>query len=146
MFRSELSQFMLVMGSIIVQYIHIRGGQYDVGKYPLSFPIYRKMCEIMYYLSNPENVFDRAFLTMEWSLMDRLNNSVPSYVKLLDWRDDFLIIYFSQSKTNQEGVDQSTPWYVHSAPNNPVIYPVNSLAMYIILDLQHLMGVVSWFT
>ena len=100
----------------------------------------------MYYLSNPENVFDRALLTMEWYLMDRLNNSVPSRVKLLDWRDDFLIIYFSQSKTNQEGVDQRIPWYVHSAPNNPVIYPVNSLAMYIILDLQHLMGVVSWFT
>ena len=84
----------------------------------------------MYYLSNPENVFDRAFLAMEWSLMDRLNNSVPSYVKLLDWRDDFLIIYFSQSKTNQEGVDQSTPCDLHYTPNNSVIPLVNPLEMY----------------
>ena len=121
---------MLVM-SIIVQDIHSRGGQYDVDKYPLSLPIYRKMSEIMYYLSKPGNVFDRDLLTMEWSLMARRNNCVHSCVKRLDWSDDFLIIYCSQSKKNQEGVDQSTPWGVHFAPNNQVISPVNSLAMYI---------------
>ena len=63
-FRSEISLFMLVIRSIIVQDIQNRGDQYDVGKSPISLPIYREMCEIMYYISKPENLFYWSFLTM----------------------------------------------------------------------------------
>ena len=40
-FRAELSQFVLVIRSIIVQEIHNRGDQYDVGNSPFSFHMYR---------------------------------------------------------------------------------------------------------
>ena len=42
----------------------------------------------------------------------------------------FLIIYFLQSKKNKEEIDQSIPWDVQSAPNNPVIPSMNSLEMH----------------
>ena len=37
-------------------------------------------------------------------------------------------------------VDWSTPWHVKSNPKKPVIFPVNSLAVYIFLYPQHFMG------
>ena len=40
-FRAVLSQFMLVISSIILQEIHNNGGQYDVDKSPLYCVIYR---------------------------------------------------------------------------------------------------------
>ena len=38
---------------------------------------------------------------------------------------------FSQSKTNQERVDQSTYFHVHPKPKNLVILPVDELGFYL---------------
>ena len=46
----------------------------------------------------------------------------------------FLIISFLQSKKNQEGADRITPC------NNPGIFPDNTLAMYIYLYTNHIIG------
>ena len=44
----------------------------------------------------------------------------------------FFTLYFSQSKTDQEGVYKSIPWHLNSNPNNQVILSVNKLTMYIL--------------
>ena len=75
-FRAELSQFVLGMRRTIAQDIQNKDEQCEVEKSPLYLPIYRLMCEILYSSSNPDHVFDRAFLTMEFSLMDRAENCV----------------------------------------------------------------------
>ena len=62
-FISELIQLMSGTRRTILQDIQNRVGKYDVGKYPPSLPIYRQMCEIMYYLSNNDHVFVRALRT-----------------------------------------------------------------------------------
>ena len=51
-FRSEFSKFMPGMKGGGLQEIHNRGEKYEVGKYPLIFPIYRWMWKIMYYSPN----------------------------------------------------------------------------------------------
>ena len=37
---------------------------------------------------------------------------------------------FSQTNINQEKVDWSVSWHVHSNPNKPVVFTVNSLEMF----------------
>ena len=126
-FRAELYQFMYRTRMIFAQYIHNWYEKFDVGKSPMSFPIYREMCEIMYSLPKTEHVFASLFLIMEQFLIDRGNTCVCSHVNHIDWGDNSLKFYFSQIKTNKEGVDWITPWHVHFNPNNPVIFPVNVL-------------------
>ena len=72
--------------------------------------------------------------------MDGAENCVPSHVNHLNCRDDCLIIYFSRIKKNQYVVGQIIPWYMQYNPDNPVVFPVNSLAVYIFLYTHKLMG------
>ena len=63
-FISELSQLMSRTKIEISQDIQNKGGQYEVGNYPPSLPIYRWMYEIMYSSSNADHVFNKDFITM----------------------------------------------------------------------------------
>ena len=73
------------------------------------------------------SMFSRALINMEWSLMARADNLFCLHVNHFDWRDDSLVIYFLWIKKNIEGVDQSKHWHLHSNPNNPENFPVNTL-------------------
>ena len=72
-------------------------------------PICSLIYETIYSLNNTENILPRNFLTMEWYLMDMVDNYVRFHVNHIDYRDASLMIYFSQIKINQEGVDWSSP-------------------------------------
>ena len=56
------------------------------------------MCEIMFSLPKPENVFDRDFLTTEWFVMARMENCVFSHVNHISRIYDILIILFFNDK------------------------------------------------
>ena len=73
-FGAELSQFVLGIRMMVAKDTQTRGVQYEAYNSPLSLPIYRLMCEKMFSSPNPEHIFLRAFLTVEWSLMDRVGN------------------------------------------------------------------------
>ena len=62
------------------------------------------------------------------------------HVKHINWKYYVLMLYFSQGKKKQEGLNMNTPWHVHSYPNNPLILPVNALVMYIFYYPQNIMG------
>ena len=102
-FRAELSHFMLGMREAIGQYIHNRGVQCEVGKYPRSFPIYRIVCMIVYSWSNPENVFPRSFLTMESYLMYEANNNISPYVRYFDRKYVFWWFIFHRARKTNGG-------------------------------------------
>ena len=73
-FGAELSQFVLGIRMMVAKDTQTRGVQCEAYNSPLSLPIYRLMCETMFSSPNPEHIFLRAFLTVEWSLMDRVGN------------------------------------------------------------------------
>ena len=77
-------------------------------------------------------------------MMDRVKNCVCYHVKHLYWRDDFYHL-FSHIKKNQERVDWSTPWHVKSNQNNPVMFPVNVLSIYILYTLSIFLGICDYF-
>ena len=56
-FRYGLSQFLSWMSRNIVQDIQNRGNKIDVWNHPLTLPIYREICEIVYSLPKTEHVF-----------------------------------------------------------------------------------------
>ena len=76
---------------------------------------------------------------MKWSLTAKANTFVHSHAKNVDWRC-FLDSIFLHSKINQKEADQSTLWNVHSNPNNPEIFLVNALAVYILRIPRVLLG------
>jgi hypothetical protein len=54
----------------------------------------------------------------------------------IEWRDDCLVIFFSKTKANQEGVDMNIPWHVHSNPSCPNHFcPVHALSIYLFIYL-----------
>ena len=62
-FRANFRQFMSLMSINISQDIHNRDGKFDLGKYPFSFPVYRKICEIIYFSSKP-GIFPGSCLSL----------------------------------------------------------------------------------
>ena len=58
------------------------------GELPLSFPIYRQMCEIVKLFFNHKHFF-RDLISMEWYMIAKTNSCVQSHVKHLDCIDDF---------------------------------------------------------
>ena len=68
-----------------------RGESLDEGKRPMSFAVYQKMCEILYYGEDHECLFAHAFLTMEWNLMARSDNCVSTSINHVQWQDGSLL-------------------------------------------------------
>ena len=53
-----------------------------------------------------------------------------------------LWLSFLLKKTDQDGVDKSTPWHIHANPNDPAICPVHALSIYLFTN-PHLFNSVS---
>ena len=83
--RSVLNIFVVVTRRTDSQYIQNMFTTFNLNDYPLHLPIYRLMCEIMYYFIKPEHAFSRDFFVMEWSLIAIINNCVCSHVNHIDW-------------------------------------------------------------
>ena len=63
-FRSKLSHFVSEIRRTILQDIKNRSDKFEVGNSPLFFPMYRLMCDTMYYFPKPESFFFSYFLNM----------------------------------------------------------------------------------
>ena len=89
----------------------------------------QEMCEIMYYLHNPENMFSQG-LTYHGMLPDGQDkNHLYFHVNHIDWRYNFSMIYFSFIQRNKQGVGQSIPWNVHHICELPGNYHVFAMGM-----------------
>ena len=63
--------------------------------------------------------------------MARSDNCVNMHIKNIQWRSDFLNLYFWTLKGNQTGDRQRYPRHVYSNTNDPIICPVIALDQYI---------------
>ena len=93
-FRAELSEFMSGIRRTIAQEIHNISVQFYVVKFPLLFPVYTQMCEIVYSFPKPRHFFQLPYLL--WNFPWWIGQII-----LLDpiWniftREIIFIIYFS---------------------------------------------------
>ena len=81
-------------------------------KKAVSFYVYKTLRNIIHQGEGGEFLFENSFLTMEWNLMARSDNSVNMHIKHIQWRLDRLIFYFGTSKGNQTGERSSDTWHV----------------------------------
>lgn len=130
-FYANLSVLMAGMKRTVAREHQASGEDASNTKAPMTLKAYKKMCEILMRSDSPECIFAHAFLTLEWSLMARADNCVRSHMNHLEWRDDALIIYFTHTKGDQEGLLRTEPWHIYSNPLCPPICPILALSKYI---------------
>ena len=110
------------------------GVSLEEGKKPVSFAVYKKMCEILYKgngESRSDYLFAHAFLTLEWNLMARSDNCLRMHVSRFQWYGDSLQFFFGKHKHSQTGENSSEPWHVYANPKNPFICPILALSKYV---------------
>ena len=138
----ETKKFMAGLRRTVASDIQELGISCEQGKSPMTFALYRRLCQKLVSSPKAEDIFTRAWITLEWSLMARADNMVRSHINHIEWRDDSLVIFFSKSKTNQDGLDKNVPWHIHSNPNEPAICPVHALGIYLFTN-PHLLSAES---
>ena len=152
-FEKDLSQFMSGMKRKSAKQKAESGESLDEGKKPMSFDVYKKMCEILYKGCGGEGksdyLFAHAFLTLEWNLMARSDNCLNMHVSHVQWYEDSLLFFFGKSKTNPTGEKSNEPWHVYVNPHNPFICPVLALSKYllsntdIVKDGKHIAEIIT---
>ena len=130
-FRKDLGQFISGMKRVVTKAKLEEGASLDEGKKPMSFDVYKKMCDLLLRDGGEDAAFAHLFLILEWNLMARSENCVKMHVNHIQWREDALVFFFGKSKGNQSGENNHQPWHVYSNPLEPCICPVLSFAKYI---------------
>jgi hypothetical protein len=110
----------------------MHGNRAKCGKDAMSLWVYKMLCEIYLQGGSPENAFAHCFLTMSWSLMARADSASKAHVRHIEWVDDCLIIYFTHSKADQDGINRDEPWHVYANPRDPSVCPILSLGRYLL--------------
>ena len=100
------------------------------GKEPLSFGLYRYLSLKLLEKGKKDFQFAHFFIVLCWNLMCRSNNVFGIDYRHMNWRDDALCIYFSQTKTDQLGERPKDPRHVYPNPHVPEICPVLALGLY----------------
>lgn len=129
--QKDLKQFMGGIKRTVVREKRATGQSLDEGKKPMTFAVYKKMCEILYKGKDDEYTFAHAFLTLEWNLMARSDNVKHCHLNHVKWSADSLQFFFTHSKGNQTGENSEIPWHVYSNPSDPFVCPVLALGKYL---------------
>ena len=131
-FQKDLSIFMGGMKREVIREKIEKGISFDEGKRPMSFEVYKRLCETLFFSEETEDVFCHLFLVLEWNLMARSENCLQMSLTHIQWKNDSLIFFFGKTKRNQEGDGNHHPWHVYSNPFEPAICPVLALGRYIL--------------
>jgi len=103
---------------------------FDEGKKPISYEVYKHLCESLSKSDAVEDIFCHLFLVIEWNLMARSENCIQMSLTHIQWRNDSLVFFFGKTKSNQEGDGNHHPWHVYSNPFEPALCPVLTLGKY----------------
>ena len=106
-------------------------GRIQTGKSAVSFSLYCRINEYMLAEDTMESIFARAFLNMTWNLCCRATNTCSIHLHHIEWADDSLCVYFAHMKNDQVGDRKRDPRHIYANPNNPIVCPVLSLAIYL---------------
>ena len=132
-FRKDMGQFISGMKRLVTKSKLDEGASLDEGKKPMSFDVYKTMCDLLLRDGGEDAAFAHLFLILEWNLMARSKNCTKMHVNHIQWREDSLVFFFGKSKGNQSGKNNHQPWHVYSNPLEPTICPVLSFAKYVFL-------------
>ena len=130
-FNKLLREFLSGMKRTATQSKVDNGESLDEGKKPMSFEVYKEMCQLLMRGDGDDYLFAHTFLTLEWNLLARSDNCLSMHINHIEWREDCLVFFFAKSKGNQTGENSEHPWHVYSNPENPSICPVMALAKYL---------------
>lgn len=80
------------------------GGVSIIGKKKMGFDVCKKICELFLKEEAEEFIFLRAFLTLEWNLMTRLENVVNVHILHVHWDANCLVFHFvKRAKATRRG-------------------------------------------
>src|SRR5689334_22116567 len=102
-FESELSNHFKGLKRTLATEAAAGVASVKVGKDPLQFRLYRKLCELFLNKKSASYAFGRCFLILCWNLMCRAGNAVNIHFGHLEWREDSLGIFFAHMKNDQLG-------------------------------------------
>ena len=107
------------------------GGNIEKGVTALPFKLYAHLSKHL-AMKDKTGPFSWCYSTLLWNLMCR-SDSI-SYVNLnhIKVKDDHLIIYFAQSKTDQEGRLAKHPKAIFGNPLNPWVCPLTALGAFLV--------------
>jgi len=109
-----------------------KGGRLAEGKDPITFALYKILCDKFVEDGSKEAIFAHAFLTLTWNLVCRSKNTVYIHCNHIAWENDCLTIQFAHMKTDVEGGDSARKPHVYTNPHNITICAPTALAKYLI--------------
>jgi hypothetical protein len=108
-----------------------KGGRLAEGKDPMSFKLYKTLCNLMTKDSSKEAVFAHSFLTLTWNLICRSKNTVNIHMNHITWGTDAMIIKFAHTKTDVAGEQNAYSRHIYANPYDPDICAISALAKYL---------------
>ncbi|ETP39085.1 hypothetical protein F442_13433 [Phytophthora nicotianae P10297] len=84
------------------------------GKDPLSFDLYRYLCERLLQYPAKDMIFARTYMTVAWNLMCRSANAFGIRHTLIEWSGDTLCVYFAHQKKDQDGSRPRDPPHIYA--------------------------------
>ena len=101
------------------------------GKDPLSFGMYVFLCkQFLMRGKSSEFISAQCIITLSWSLMCRISNSIDVKHTHIEWSEDALTVYWAWMKNDQAGENPRDPRHVYANPLQPEICPILALGMY----------------
>ncbi len=108
-----------------------KGGRLAEGKDPMSFRLYKTLCNLMIRDSSKEAIFAHPFLTLTWNLICRSKNTVNIHMNHISWSCDTMTIKFAHTKTDVAGEQQAYSRHIYANPYDPDICAISALAKYL---------------
>ena len=109
-----------------------KGGRLAEGKDPMSFRLYKTLCNLMIEDGSKEAIFAHSFLTLTWNLICRSKNTVNIHMNHITWGTDAMIIKFAHTKTDVAGEQQAYSRHIYANPYDPDICAISALAKYLL--------------
>jgi len=98
----------------------------------LPFKVYAELCKRI-ACDKLYGAFGWTYATMLWNLMGRSDNISHISVNHIKCKDDHLLIYYAQQKTDQDGKLSKYPRAVYANPLYPWTCAITALGVYLIV-------------
>lgn len=109
-----------------------RGLSVEKGMAELPFKVYAELCKRI-ACDKLYGAFGWTYATMLWNLMGRSDNISHISVNHIKCKDDHLLIYYAQQKTDQDGKLSKYPRAVYANPLYPWTCAITALGVYLIV-------------
>jgi hypothetical protein len=140
-FKAELTNLMKGFTREIATNNHRDGGDNIAdtifnnkeGKEAMSVELYRKLLEWFLNFGTADGVFAHCYLIITWNLACRAGSTARIRFSDVSWSHSFdaFSITFSQTKTDQLGMEKRYPRFCYANPLSPLVCPVLAIGIYL---------------